>query len=40
MDTLVEACGWLMVACVFVAIVESIVQTLDERGWGRDNKDE
>ena len=34
-----EALGWLLVACVLVAIVEAIVQTLDERGWGRDDND-
>jgi len=36
MDMLIEVCGWLMVVCVFVAIVEAIVQTLDDRGWGND----
>ena len=39
MDALLEGCGWFLVACVFVAIVEAIVQTLDDRGWGRDDSD-
>ena len=32
-----EAVGWLLVACVLVAIVESIVQTLDEKRDDDDN---